>query len=164
MLKKAEKVLRVLVSVAGIAGVCLFVFPQVLGWTPRIVVSGSMEPAVPTGSIAYTSRQIPQDRIKKGDIIAYRLSDEIPVLHRVTETNREAETWITKGDANESRDIGVVSYGQYLGKMIFYIPYAGYGWLVLQKKTMRIFAAGVGILLLELQLMEQKKTGKERTA
>ena len=68
----------------------------------------------------------PSNDIKEGDIIAYGLSGGVSVLHRVVETDKNSRIWRTKGDANEVSDPGAVSYEQYLGKMIFSLPYVGY--------------------------------------
>ena len=126
MIKATERILRFFLTAVGMAGFCLFLLPQTAGCTPRVVISGSMEPAVPVGSIVYTNRWIKQENIKEGDIIAYGLSGGVSVLHRVVETDKNSRIWRTKGDANEVSDPGAVSYEQYLGKMIFSLPYVGY--------------------------------------
>lgn len=76
MIKATERILRFFLTAVGMAGFCLFLLPQTAGCTPRVVISGSMEPAVPVGSIVYTNRWIKQENIKEGDIIAYGLSGE----------------------------------------------------------------------------------------
>lgn len=124
---------------------------------------GSMEPAVPVGSIVYTNRWIKQENIKEGDIIAYGLSGGVSVLHRVVETDKNSRIWRTKGDANEVSDPGAVSYEQYLGKMIFSLPYVGYLISVFKRRSIWLGTIAVGILLLILQQKETWKSGKEKT-
>ena len=68
MIKATERILRFFLTAVGMAGFCLFLLPQTAGCTPRVVISGSMEPAVPVGSIVYTNRWIKQENIKEGDI------------------------------------------------------------------------------------------------
>ena len=108
MIRYAEYGLRILLTLTGIAGVLLFIFPRVAGCTPRIVVSGSMEPAVPVGSITYTCPNIPPEQIETGDVIAYELKNGIAVLHRVVKKDAEKEIWVTQGDANETEDTAAV--------------------------------------------------------
>ena len=80
MIKATERILRFFLTAVGMAGFCLFLLPQTAGCTPRVVISGSMEPAVPVGSIVYTNRWIKQENIKEGDIIAYGIIRGVSVL------------------------------------------------------------------------------------
>lgn len=163
MIKKIEKILRILLTVGGVAGIILLLLPQTVGCTPHVVISGSMEPAVPVGSIVYTSRWIRQENIKEDDIIAYGLSGGVSVLHRVIEHDKNNRTWITKGDANDTSDPGVVSYEQYLGKMVLVIPYVGYLTELLKKRWVWMAAVTVGIFVIVVQQKEAWKRGKEKT-
>ena len=67
MIKATERILRFFLTAVGMAGFCLFLLPQTAGCTPRVVISGSMEPAVPVGSIVYTNRWIKQENIKENN-------------------------------------------------------------------------------------------------
>ena len=153
MIKATERILRFFLTAVGMAGFCLFLLPQTAGCTPRVVISGSMEPAVPVGSIVYTNRWIKQENIKEG----------VSVLHRVVETDKNSRIWRTKGDANEVSDPGAVSYEQYLGKMIFSLPYVGYLISVFKRRSIWLGTITVGILLIILQQKETWKSGKEKT-
>ena len=57
------------------------------------------------------------------------------------------ESWKqrTKGDANEVSDPGAVSYEQYLGKMIFSLPYVGYLISVFKRRSIWLGTITVGI-------------------
>ena len=69
---------------------------------PRIVLSGSMEPKIHTGSICFINKKVPYDKIKTGDIIAFKAGKNTMVTHRVISvTNAGFET---KGDANKVSD------------------------------------------------------------
>ena len=153
MIKATERILRFFLTAVGMAGFCLFLLPQTAGCTP----------AVPVGSIVYTNRWIKQENIKEGDIIAYGLSGGVSVLHRVVETDKNSRIWRTKGDANEVSDPGAVSYEQYLGKMIFSLPYVGYLISVFKRRSIWLGTITVGILLIILQQKETWKSGKEKT-
>ena len=100
--------------------------PRLFGVQEYAVVTGSMEPAVPTGSLVFVSRT-DASKLVPGDIIAYKSGSgsETPIVHRVVENDVEAKELITKGDANSSEDIFPVGYDQVVGKVIFHVPLIG---------------------------------------
>lgn len=61
--------------------------PRLFGYDIYTVISGSMEPAIPTGSLIYT-KEIPPKEVKKEDVIAfYRGTDSGAIVtHRVVKT------------------------------------------------------------------------------
>ncbi len=85
-----------------------------------IVLSGSMEPSIPTGSLVFTFRD---EQILTGDILTFQKQDTI-ITHRVVGETQDG--YITKGDANALADAGAVSMMQIIGKVFFHIPYLGY--------------------------------------
>ena len=71
---------------------------RLAGFEALIVQSGSMEPGIPTGSLAVVDTGCDYGSIETGDIIIFQAGEE-RVMHRayaVTEKGIE-----TKGDANE---------------------------------------------------------------
>ena len=62
-----------------------FVLPGLLGYEIYTVVSGSMEPALPTGSAVFVKYAAPET-IELGEIVAYMDGSE-PVTHRVIENH-----------------------------------------------------------------------------
>ena len=97
-----------------------------MGYQLYTVVSGSMEPAVPTGSLVYIKYVKPGD-IETGDIIAFYGSDAQGsiITHRVVSNSNAMGEFITKGDANAENDMSPVTYEQYVGKMVRSIPKVG---------------------------------------
>jgi len=89
------------------------------------VYSGSMEPAIPVGSIAVIKPTNPET-LKINDIICFRIESEsaITVTHRIIDITNEG--FITKGDANEDPDQWIVRKENVVGKVIAVIPYIGY--------------------------------------
>lgn len=81
-----------------------------LGLSAYDVESGSMEPALEKGSLAWVAADVPAADVDPGSVIAFAAGD-VTVLHRVVENNREKELIVTKGDANEEDDPAPVSYG-----------------------------------------------------
>ena len=111
----------------------------VLHLSPKIVLSGSMEPEIKTGSMVFIKTSIPPEKITERDIIAYEINKEFQVLHRVVAIDREKKQFHTKGDANKSVDAGEIDFTQYLGKAVFSIPFLGYLVSMFQNKIF-IFA------------------------
>jgi signal peptidase I len=92
------------------------------------VMSGSMEPAIKTGSLVLVKATEPSN-LKEGDVITYTTNSPLsPITHRVVKVESENNTFkfITKGDANNNSDIDEVSENQVLGKVVTNTPYLGY--------------------------------------
>ena len=87
------------------------------------VVSGSMAPAIPVGSVIYV-KEIPPEAIVPGDIIAFR-SEGAVVTHRVEKVLYFEGNYITKGDANEMEDFTRVSYSDLIGIVKLHFPELG---------------------------------------
>lgn len=117
----------VTILLIGIAG--LFLAPL----TPldtkieiKIVESGSMEPAILTGSVVVV---VPTERYETNNVITFKSpSTEIPTTHRIVSSEeRNGTTWFTtKGDANEEADTEQIPLSAILGKVIVTVPYAGF--------------------------------------
>ena len=99
--------------------------PRAFGVEPMIVKSGSMEPVISTGSLTYINRRFPVEQIQIGDIIAYQAGNGVEILHRVVAIDRQNSSIRTKGDANDSEDLGVVAFEDYTGKGTSVHPLCG---------------------------------------
>ena len=88
-----------------------------------VVLTGSMEPAVPVGSIVF-SKDFPT--YQPNDIVAFKTGN-VTVTHRVIdfEIKNDEYFYKTQGDANNSPDSQPVSGGQILGKAFYIVPYVG---------------------------------------
>lgn len=112
----------------AVVGLCaLFVLASSLpidgNYEILIVESGSMEPAIRTGSVvAY----IPRDSYHEGDVVTFKGTDinPMPTTHRIVAVEDGRIT--TKGDANEEPDYRILSEEEILGKVFLTVPYAGY--------------------------------------
>lgn len=99
--------------------------PILLGHRPVVVLSGSMEPTYPVGSLIYYHK-CDFDALEVGDAITFRAEDVL-VTHRITTVNEISGTVVTKGDNNVSEDPVPVAENQIVGKATnFAIPYVGY--------------------------------------
>lgn len=103
-----------------------FTVPKILGYQAYTVVSGSMEPEIPTGSLVYIKETKPQE-IQLKDVIAYYGGRDTNVIitHRVVENSTAKRQFITKGDANRTKDMNPVAYSNVIGRVELTIPKLG---------------------------------------
>lgn len=140
----ASRVLFVVVTI-GMLFLCVaLVLPALFHLRPYVVLSASMEPKLLTGSLAYIDKS--QTDIQTGDIITYRLQDDSTVTHRVLEVTAK-DTFVTKGDANESIDIQTVTKDNVIGKYVFSIPYLGFMYHIIFTYKWYFLGYLAGILL-----------------
>lgn len=102
---------------------------SVLGFSPMVVVSGSMEPEFPVGTFLL-SRKVDIDQVAVGDIIVFygRVGRTTGIItHRVVEKEGMGNDTVltTKGDANSLRDPNPVTSQNLLGKVIWESPLMG---------------------------------------
>lgn len=126
---KAKKVWNVCTTVLVILAVALAALlagVRLLGLTPYCVLSGSMEPAYPTGALIYVRRCDAAD-VQVGDAITFVLNEDLELAtHRVVAIDAGQRQFITQGDANETLDGAPVLFENLVGKPVFAIPYLGY--------------------------------------
>ncbi|HEX9970002.1 MAG TPA: signal peptidase I [Acidimicrobiales bacterium] len=128
-LRTAGRVLRYAVQV-GVTAVALaagavLVVPKALGWHGVLVLTGSMEPALQTGGVAFVDRVEPE-AIEVGDIMTFtRPNSTQQVTHRVTGVipTSTGYRFTTKGDANDIPDNWIVREEQVVGKVRFALPH-----------------------------------------
>ena len=130
---------------------------------PFVVLSGSMEPKIGTGSLCLINKNYKYESIKEEDIIAYKLNDGTMVTHRVIEKNNDK--MVTKGDANKSQDLSSPTKSNYVGKNFFCIPKIGYAVRSLQSNNGKIILISIIALLLLVGFLfgepDKKNTKKE---
>ena len=139
MVDKICKILMNIIIVVLIILVGILFVPRFFGYQNFAVISGSMEPNMPVGSIVYAH---PEDfeNIKVNGVISYRVNEETMVTHRVVEVNEEDKSFITKGDANDVNDANPISYENVVGVVKMCIPLLGY--ITMYIKT----PLGIGVL------------------
>lgn len=122
-MKKIISIFQGILIAVGVCTILFFLIPMLIGITPSVVLSGSMEDEIKTGAVVYSNTHIKVEDIQVGDVILYQLGTN-QVTHRVTKINSN-ETFTTKGDANENVDLSPVPFKNYKGKVMFSIPYLG---------------------------------------
>lgn len=119
--------LGVMLLVAGL-GVILVVVPKATGSTPLSVLTSSMEPTLPPGTLVVVRPEDPS-RIRVGDIATYQLASGRPevVTHRVravTTTSTGERLFTFRGDANDVADAPVAAI-QLRGVAWYSVPLLG---------------------------------------
>lgn len=149
-------VIRILgtVLLAALVAVCVpLTVPRLFGCHIYSVVSGSMEPAIPTGSLVYIRNMEPGE-MQTGDVIAfYGARDQASVItHRVVENRVVMGELITKGDANQTEDMNPIPYENVIGSVVCSIPGAGRLAELLTSSAGKAAAGGVILTAVLLQL------------
>ena len=116
------------------------------GIRPYVVTTGSMEPAIPVRSLCFVNEHIPLEEVAAGEVISFRLGDDLLVTHRVTGIC--GGSYFTKGDANPVPDAAPVTSDNYIGKTVAVIPRLGTILLLLHSRPGQITAAGLIAFLL----------------
>jgi len=158
IIKGIINVTSTLIIIIGI----LFVSLYFLGVTPYVVLSGSMEPTIETGSLCLINSRVQYDTLKKDDVIAFKINDTL-VTHRLVSIDNEG--FITKGDHNNEDD-GESPRSNYVGKNVFWIPKIGYAVKLVQTPNGRIIL-GAAIMFLFISgflFGEEKSPTKKKKA
>lgn len=127
ILQAISWVLLILVSLLAIVVV---VVPLVTGAKPYTILTGSMEPQYPPGTLVVVQPAEAED-INLGDVITYQLESGKAqvVTHRVVGVGADADgtpVFITRGDANDADDADPVLPVQIVGKLWYSVPYIGW--------------------------------------
>ena len=104
--------------------------PRLAGATPYVVLTGSMEPQMPPGTLVVV-KPVDADEITTGTVLTYQIESGKPtvVTHRVTSVGVDGKGELrfgTRGDANREPDKRQVIPAQIKGERWYYVPYLGY--------------------------------------
>lgn len=141
----------VLGLVLGLAAILIFV-PAAAGATPYTVLTSSMEPHLPPGTLLVV-KPTPVDGIHIGSVVTYQVESGKPevITHRVVEIRSESNgsrTFILKGDNNDLADPKPVIPEQIRGTLWYSVPLVGYLATALnsQSRTWLVPVAGAALL------------------
>ncbi|MDD4830554.1 MAG: signal peptidase I [Candidatus Pacebacteria bacterium] len=129
------------------------------------VLSGSMEPAIRTGSVVAIK---PANEYGIGDIITFgEISrTSVPTTHRIKDIKIDngKTLYITKGDANNAEDQSPVSKESISGKVFFTIPFLGYGLAAIRHPIgfLLILIIPAGIIIYDQVKVILSETKKEK--
>ena len=135
--------------------------PRIGGYSLMCVVSGSMEPEIPTNSLVLV-KETPADEVEKGDIISFYSSD--PALDGAINTHRVVDIktvdgeleFVTRGDANGFIDQYTAKAKFLVGKVALVSPSLGI--LVKLSSNPLIFIPLIIVPLLIMLLLGIRRT------
>jgi signal peptidase len=111
-------------------GVAVIVLPAATNSVPLTVLTSSMEPGLPPGTLLIV-RPVDPSEIRIGDVVTYQIKSGEPdvITHRVigigTSSNGEA-TFIMQGDNNAEPDPDPVRAIQVQGRLWYSLPWIGW--------------------------------------
>lgn len=122
-IKKILNLIYVVISTAVITLGIILVILYICGIRLYHVQSGSMGELLPVGSVCFVSTYSKYENIETGDVISFRVSNDMRVTHRAIRVT--AEGIYTQGDMNDNPDPDPVTKENYIGKTVFALPYVG---------------------------------------
>jgi signal peptidase len=121
------------------------------GYRPQPVLTGSMQPHLPIGSVTI-AKPVPASTIRVGDVITFKPpgTEHMTITHRVARIDeRHGERlFTTKGDANDTRDPWTLTIPGQVGKNVADVPYVGYAAVYAARPQVRAAAIALFTLLL----------------
>ena len=99
--------------------------PKAFGFQIYTVISGSMEPAIPTGSWSMSGMKN-QTRSSKMMSLLFTATMQTARSSPPCSIQQPGDgQFITKGDANEEKDMNPIPYNNYIGKVKLSVPVVG---------------------------------------
>ena len=145
-------IITTVIIIFGILFVGLFCF----GIQPYVVESGSMEPAIQTGSVYQRAKY---EDMQVGDIIAFKPDTGAFATHRIKEITNEGFT--TKGDKNKAEDNIITTRSNFIGKNIFSIPNVGFIVKGIQEPKGKIILGTIIVVLVLAAILIGKPSKKK---
>lgn len=132
--RRVWKVLGLVASATAFLAVlglfaAVIVIPKIVGTTPLTVLTSSMEPGLPPGTLIVLQKVDPDD-LAVGDIATYQIRSGEPgvITHRVAgiSFSDQGRTFVFKGDNNSIADEEAILPEQIVGRLWYSIPWIGY--------------------------------------
>lgn len=174
-MKKTWNILSTIAVAVVVAFAVLLVGVRLFSIQVFAVVSGSMEPAYPVGSLIYVKKAEPS-QVQVGDVITFILSDNTTATHRVIRIDTDKQCFYTRGDANYDQEHyqqtgekvftedPPVHFNNLIGKPIFMIPKLGYLAHSIQHPPGTYIAISAGMVLLLLVFLPDLLRKNEKPA
>ena len=146
--------------ILGVFVLCLpITAPRIFGYEIYDVLSGSMEPEIPVGSVIYVQKVDPSE-VEVDDVIAFYDGESV-IAHRVVTNRTSLGEFVTKGDANEVEDFDPIPYDALIGRVELHLPMLGRAMALYASNVGKIylliaFACGIMLNLLAERLREQQ--------
>lgn len=143
--------LVLIVGLVAIAG-------ALIGIRPYVVESGSMEPAIRTGSVCLINSRVPFEEVQVGDVVCFESTVGKKVIHRAVAITEEGIE--TRGDANENSDGVTTMRHNYIGTVAMTV--AGLGYAVYWIQTPRGMVICIAALLILFIMAWEPAEKRER--
>ncbi len=162
----------ILVAVFMVAVAVLI--PRIAGATPYTILTSSMEPQYPPGTLVVV-RKTPVDQIGVGSVITFQLESgkSTVVTHRVVKKSTAADSetvFTTQGDANDGPDAEPVLPVQVKGTVWYAVPKLGWVSNVMdpdqRSAAVYVVAGGLGLYAISMfggALREKTRRRNETT-
>lgn len=166
-MKKAGRIIGSILSDLIIIALLLalafvFVSKRYFDVEMKAVLTGSMEPEIPVGSLVIIQPTAYED-INIGDDITFVRDQNLTlVTHRVIE--KDDKTWFitTQGIANNIAD-APTNYLNVVGKVVFHIPYAGYFVIWISTKKGKIICEIIIVAVVAFSILISKPDEKKKS-
>lgn len=149
-----------LVLLVAFAFGAVLLVPTALGMHHYVILTGSMTGTYDRGSIVF-DRPVPTADLRVGDVITYSPppgqtahSQVTHRIHSIAHARDGLRVYKTKGDNNVVQDPWTFQLPQPTqDKVVFSLPYAGFGLGVLSDRGYRMFLVGIPALLVVLSVL-----------
>ena len=144
-----RRVLAWMVLLAVVAVIALaVVLPRATGARPYVVLTGSMRPQLPPGTLVVV-RPVPTSELAAGRVVTYQLRSGEPevVTHRIVALGYDGQgrrVFRTQGDANRAPDTAWVHPEQILGERWYSLPWVGHVSVLLEPDQRELVSKVIG--------------------
>lgn len=130
LFKRITNIFTTVVLLVVLILLVMLVGVRLVGFRVYTVLSGSMEEAIPVGSVVYV-REVDPNNVELRDVLTYYADEKTVVTHRVVgfepdEENPNLVRFRTKGDANNTEDATLLHPANVIGRVSFHLPLLGY--------------------------------------
>lgn len=142
----------------------ILLMPRLFGYTPYAVLSGSMEPEYPVGSLIYVTATDPKT-IQPGDDVTFLTTDGRTATHQAWENDTERRIIRTQGIANVNTDGSImhdadpVPYDHVVGAPSLCLPILGYAASVMTTPAGKAILVAVAVASLAPQFIKTEAAG-----
>ena len=104
--------------------VCCIGIPRFFGVNEFNILTGSMKPDYPVGTLVFVQAKDPSS-IRPGEVVSYIMNEDLDIVtHRCISNDYDNKMLGTRGDANTADDAPVL-YENVVGIVVFSVPYVG---------------------------------------
>lgn len=160
--KKISILLTSVIIFISVVAIGIIYAPTVFGYKAYAVVTGSMEPTIPEGSMVYVQPCSSFEDYQVNDVVTFTDTQKgQSFTHRIIEIDSRERCFTTKGDANNEADLLPTYFSLAVGKVKMSIPLLGYVAEFFKNTVVKIVIAVIYIAIaaieIELFLTERKK-------